>query len=117
MVYGFLMLKSWFRTMLERHDTMVPCTPPWPISTASDRAMAIGKRSHRLNQLAYASNEPKDTIPRRHGGQRRPLQDGPEMWHFGHFGAIWGHLATAAAGHHGGAGWCPWARLMRTRAD
>ena len=27
------------------------------------------------------------------------------------------HLATAAAGHHGGAGWCPWARLMRTRAD
>ena len=46
--------------------------------TASDRVMAIGKWSHRLVQLAYASNEPKDTIPRRHGGPRRPLQDGPK---------------------------------------
>ena len=39
--------------------------------TAPDRTVAVSKRSHCLDQLAYASNEPKDTIPRRHGGPRR----------------------------------------------
>ena len=85
--------------------------------TAPDRVMAIGKRSHRLVQLAYASNEPKDTIPRRHGGPRRPLQDGPKWPRNGRNVTFQAHLVTAATGHHGGAGWRPWACLMRTLAD
>ena len=40
--------------------------------TAPDRAVAVSKRSHCLVQLAYASNEPKDTIPRRHAAARGP---------------------------------------------
>ena len=85
--------------------------------TAPDRTVAVSKRSHCLVQLAHASNEPKDTIPRRHGGPRRPLQDGTKWPRNGRNVTFQAHLATAAAGHHGGAGWCPWAHLMRARAD
>ena len=43
------------------------------------RAIALHRRPLSRSQLNHATNEPKDTIPRRHGGPRQPLQDGPEM--------------------------------------
>ena len=46
------------------------------IPAAYHRAIAARKWSQRVNQLTYATNKPKNTILRTHGGRWRPLEVG-----------------------------------------